>query len=260
MAKKKINKRKKENKLRRRLAIICPLFSFVVGSIYFFSNSIFSFFNNILDSSLKFSGLVLNSINISGANSKVENLIKDKLKFEKGDNIFKLSMSEIYQRIKEIGWIKEVVIKKFLPNTLDIKIVQKTPVAIFQHNSTFTIIDEKGNYIEDITPTATNLPIVAGEDANINVGSILESIAKYEIVKTKLNSLAFIRKRRWDIFICGGIQIKLPDNNIDDALSILSIILKQNNFNKKTIKSIDIRTKDNVIINGLKFKENKNSI
>ncbi|MDR0744844.1 MAG: FtsQ-type POTRA domain-containing protein [Holosporales bacterium] len=258
MAKKKINRR--TNKIKPKLFLIIFILCLILGGYYFYTNAIISIWNTIFTTSLKNLGLTLNTIKITGANSRTEKLIINNLNFKKGDNIFKFSTDEIYTKIKQIGWIKEAIVKKLLPNTLQIKIVQRTPIAVFQHDSILTLIDSEGTFIEDIKTMQQRLPIVVGEDANIYAGPVLSSIFKYENINKELCSMVFVRKRRWDLFICNGIQVKLPDNNIEKSLNILEDLLKQKKLNNKIVKSIDLRIPTQIIIKGLKPKNNHNVV
>ena len=83
---------------------------------------------------------------------------------------------------------------------------------------------------------------------------MLSIIDKFYVVKKKLNSLSFVRNRRWDLIVSSGIIVKLPEENIEHALEILSIILKEYNINRNTVKYIDLRIPENIILGGMKLK------
>ena len=53
---------------------------------------------------------------------------------------------------------------------------------------------------------------------------------------------------RWDLELEAGILVKLPRKNIIDSLEFLVLFLDQNK--KKKINKIDLRQKDQIILNG----------
>ncbi|MDR1390888.1 MAG: cell division protein FtsQ [Holosporales bacterium] len=204
------------------------------------------------------SGFQIKNINISGAGKKTERLVKAKLGLREGDSIFKLSTLDIYKRVTEVSWVKSVVVKKNLPNILNIEIKEATPIGIFQHDSISTLIDQDGVFIENVVEKIDNLPIIIGENANKNAKDILGLIAKFEIIRENIDLLKFIRERRWDIIV-SGIKIKLPEKNVEKALKTFSTILKSGKINKNTAKSIDLRISGDVIINELRIKRKNNN-
>jgi cell division protein FtsQ len=175
---------------------------------------------------------------------------------EKGDSIFKLSVQEIYDIIMNDSSIHAVIVKKKLPNSIIVCVTKKLPIAIFQHDNKFSLIDVDGSYIDDVTTKTPKLPIAVGEDANLHVKSMLDIIGQYDVISSGLESLVYIRKRRWNIVV-SGITIKLPETNVGQPLNTLTHLFRQANINKKTVKNIDLRVLDSIIINGLKIKEKK---
>lgn len=249
-------KRKSKQKSKKKLILFVLSLSFMVG-IYFSLNSIGSFFSKLLMLPSNIPGFEIKTISISGANAKTSNLIRKNLKISENENIFKLSTEEIYKNIREISWVKFAIVRKNLPNGLNIKITEAVPIAVFQQKSQSTLIDSDGVFIENIKAKPLGLPLVSGINSNKNVKSILDLISNFDDIKNNLESLSFIRERRWDISV-SGIKIKLPEKNMEKALEIFSIIMKSGKINKNTARIVDLRVPENVIINGLRLKREAN--
>ena len=248
-------KRRRKKKINKKAIVIAVMALASSAAGYVFAPTICSFCCDVVDKAIKSSGFVVESINISGTNSSTETLVRTSLSLNTGDNIFKLSSNEIYDNIKKISWVKQAVVRKILPNTIDINVESKIPMAVFQHDSIFTLVDENGEFIENLSVLPQTLPIITGKNANLKFASLLNTISKYELVKKNLSSMTFVRERRWDIYVCGGIQVKLPDENLTAALDILSKIIDKNKFSGRNVESIDLRIKDNTIIKGLKVRK-----
>ena len=64
----------------------------------------------------------------------------------------------------------------------------------------------------------------------------------------EVKNLFFFSSGRWDIEIKSGILIKLPSEKLMESLNLsLNLI---NDIKFKNIKSIDVRQKNQVIVNG----------
>ncbi len=249
MVKKRIQHKKKHSRYFVKYLLLLLI---VGGGIYSFSNYIYSFFTFIHSSIPQTMGFSIDHINISGANKKTQRLIFENIGISKGECILKLSTQKIFSNISKINWVKSVVVQKILPNSINIKIKERTPIAIFQNGSGAILIDKSGNLIEKIKTRLPNIPIISGGNANFNVKYILDLISQYKDLRDNLDSLTYIRERRWNI-ILSGIKVLLPETEIEKALEILSTILKTGKINKNTVSKIDLRTPENVIFSKLKL-------
>jgi cell division protein FtsQ len=208
--------------------------------------------NGLLNIVTRGTGFTVGGIPITGATRRTATLITSGLCITQGDSIFKLSTSEIYDNVRAVKWVKSTVVRKRLPNVISIKIIEKVPIAVFQHDHTSSLIDEDGELIEAIGANKINLPVVLGEEANIKAPAIIMMISKFEILKGKVEVIKFVRKRRWDIIV-SGLTVKLPEQDIEHAIEVLAKIVQQGNINKDTVSYIDLRVHGSVIINGLKL-------
>lgn len=252
-------KRKQHKKQHSKffLKYIFP-FAFLSGVVYFSLPYLGMFFSYVNDSTLRIIGFSVDNINISGAKKKTIQLINQNMQITKGDNIFKLSSEEIFNNVSKVTWVKSAVVQKILPNTINIKIEERKPIAVFQTDLLATLIDEDGKFIEEVKAKPSGIPIVSGNNANIKAKDILELISKFKNIRDNLDALLYVRERRWDIIV-SGIKILLPENDVEKALEILSIVLKSEKINKNTVNQIDLRSPDNVVFNNLKFS-NQNII
>jgi cell division protein FtsQ len=65
-------------------------------------------------------------------------------------NIFDINLIQLKNRLLKNTWIKDVTIKRIIPNKIVIDIVENNPVFILQKNNKFYYIDKCGNVISEI--------------------------------------------------------------------------------------------------------------
>lgn len=246
--------KKRKGGIKHKVFLYVVLLAGVTLGGYFAKNYIINFYEKSCDRISDISGFKIQKIEILGATSKVERMVRNKIKLQRNDPILEISSSEIYAKVTSIPWVKNAVVKKNLPNVIKIEIEEAQPIAIYQHNAKSILIDSDGHFLEEVSSRPAELPLVSGENANKVVCTILEEISKFEDIREKLEALSFIRERRWDLII-SGVKVKLPENDINNALTILDILIKNNKLNKNIVNSVDLRLPGHVILNGLKMRK-----
>jgi len=90
-------------------------------------------------------------------------------------NLLRVPTKELRKKILKDPWVKDVTIKRALPSTLRIEIVERVPVALLSHGGKFYLVDEnlfvvaERQYADDMTvPTITDLTI-----EKVKVGDML---------------------------------------------------------------------------------------
>jgi cell division protein FtsQ len=93
-------------------------------------------------------GFKLDEVKISGRkNVKLDDVVSN----IDSDNILLLDLEKIHAELKTNKWIDDLIISRKLPNSLEINIIEKTPIAIYQYKKKLYLVDKDGDIIsEDI--------------------------------------------------------------------------------------------------------------
>lgn len=162
----------------------------------------------------------------------------------------KNDMIILLEQIKTDPWIKNVTIKRKLPNTLEIKIEEYLPFAIWKNGEKLFLIDENGTIIkinEKERRGYNNLIIVAGEGSKENIYSLFNMLSSNPNLFSRIKSALRVGQRRWNLELENGIIIKMPEKNTLDAWQKLDKILSIRGSDID-IKTIDLRNDDKVFI------------
>ena len=147
-------------------------------------------------------------------------------------------------------WIKNISIKRKLPDTLIINIEEYLPFAIWKTNGDIHLIDEEGKIISISDKEKSkflHLIVVAGEDSKNNIDSLFNMLSSNPTLFSRIKSAIFVGKRRWNLELDNGIIIKMPEKNIINAWDKLDKILSING-SEIGIKSIDLRNSDKIFL------------
>lgn len=119
----------------------------------------------------------IKNINISGIEHLTEEQVVSLSELNKNENLFKNSKSKITSNIKQTPYVESVMIKRKLPDTIDIQIKERKRSYILKFVNGYVYIDTQG-YILEISEEKLELPIISGyktEEEKITEGSRLNT-------------------------------------------------------------------------------------
>lgn len=85
---------------------------------------------------------------------------------QKGAGILSFASRSLAANLRKSPWIKDVAIRKELPDRIIIRISEAVPVALFERNDGYYLIDSEGAFLEKQTSEEKFLPIVRGDAEN----------------------------------------------------------------------------------------------
>ena len=209
--------------------------------LYFFIFIILGTFNN---KNLKeFNLPKINSLKINGL--EIDQKFSEKLEILKIDNIFFIDKIKTEELFNSNNLIEEYEIFKKYPMSLEIEIVE---LNFYQTNidGKFFLIGSNGKLIENENNT-NSLPFLFG-DIEIIEFLKLKKIIDYSNFNFKeIKNLYFFPSGRWDVETLSNVLIKLPKDRLKESLDLSLNLLNNEKF--ENIKLIDVRQKNQVIIN-----------
>jgi cell division septal protein FtsQ len=89
-------------------------------------------------------------------------------------------------RLRSNPWIKDVSLRKQMPDTLMIKIKEAAPKALLYQNSSTFLVEEEGNMLEEVMNEGTAfLPVIRSDSAEKNKKEIKEAIQLIDALDKK---------------------------------------------------------------------------
>lgn len=165
-------------------------------------------------------------------------------------NGFEPIIKLIKDKIKELPWVKNVVISRNLPDNLVVKIEEYEPFAIWQDDKKHYIIDKNGEIITNLNEEDeqfSNLLILSGKKANLSAKSLFNIMVTDLEISKNIYSATWVGFRRWDIRFNNDLLVKLPENNIEKAWKNLVKIYNMPG-SLINLKTIDLRVEDKVFL------------
>lgn len=194
-------------------------------------------------------GFSLDEVYVYGRNHTESQKLLDQIQLRKGDPIFKFAPEEIRQNIKKISWVRDVVVQRRLPDTINISIEERVPVALWQHQQKHYLVDAEGVVISDKSiQQYAHLLVVVGSDAPRHAPQLLKFLDQVPDLKQRVSAIVWVSQRRWNLLVDKTIEVKLPEKDIEGSIKRLLKVLQNDKLDFTQIKSIDLRQPTQVSI------------
>ena len=153
------------------------------------------------------------------------------------------------ERLQRLPWVASAVVERHLPDTIMVKLVERVPMARWQHDGHIGVIDMEGRELPDARPDAfTGLPMVVGADAPAAAKELLDDLRGAPAVNAAMSAAVRVGSRRWDIHLLHNVTAKLPENGMAAALTRLQDLIAQQKILDRDVASIDLRISDRLTI------------
>jgi cell division protein FtsQ len=168
---------------------------------------------------------------------------------KRGDPIMAFSPEAARQRIESLSWVASAAVERRLPDTVAITIVERKPIALWQHSDKFALIDAKGDNLGPVAnESASTLPLIVGGDAPSHASSLLSMLATHPDLAKRVQASNWIGSRRWDLKMDNGVEVKLPEDGVAEALQQLADAEASSRILERDVAIIDLRLAGKMIV------------
>ena len=215
---------------------------FYIFSFLFLSTIINNNFLNIFKK--KF---LISNIQIETNFHEIEKKIFKHTKHLINQNIFFINKRDTINKLNNLKYLEKFEIKKKFPSTIIIKAVKTNLIGLSYINEKKYYIGSNGQFIlEKKLSTNKKLPIIFGNFKVKNYLDLLSILENQNINSGLITKFYFHKNKRWDLYFENNIIIRLPNNNIEEAVKIFKIFQKKNKLRSNMI--IDLRISKRIVI------------
>jgi len=246
---------------RRRKKIYFPtiliLLFFLIIVIYillFYDQKIFKQFNSIIENYSDKYQYSLSVVNINGLNNINEDEILNLIKPYKDSSIFLIPIKKIAKKISQNNWVKSINIQSNYKDTIEINIDESKPIGIYTTGIQNILFSDDLKILENIANNEKRFSALIKFEGKNSIHESIKLIDSFpDDFQQYVDKAFLINQRRWDLELKNSILLKLPENNIKEALeNYKKIYINFSNEELIEIESIDLRMKQKII---LKYKE-----
>ena len=160
-----------------------------------------------------------------------------------------LDAALVRDKLKTNPWIAEATVLKLYPGQLQIDISERSAFALWQQGGRLSVISDDGVVLEPyVSRRFLSLPLVVGKGAETRARDFLALLARYPQVRAATKAVIFVGERRWNLRLKDGLDIRLPENDVDNALAALSKLDREDRLFSRDIVAVDMRLPDRLTV------------
>jgi cell division protein FtsQ len=160
-----------------------------------------------------------------------------------------LDAATVRDKLKANPWIADATVLKLYPGQLQIDITERSAFALWQLDGRLSVIADDGAVLEPyLSRRFISLPLVVGKGAETRAKDFLALLAHYPQVRAVTKAAIFVGERRWNLRLKDGLDIRLPEHDVGNALAALSRIDKEDRLFSRDIVAVDMRLPDRLTV------------
>ncbi len=195
-------------------------------------------------------GFVVRQVDIEGAVNQPRLSIYRQVLEGGSDSMLLTDIDAIRARVKALPWVQDASVSRRWPNRLVIAIVEKKPVAVWQHQGVFQLIDATGTPLpSDRLEDFAHLPQVVGRSANAETVHLLALVAQEPKLMQALEAAVWVGDRRWDLRMKSGETVSLPEGAAaQQALQRFAAIERETPLLGRGFVRFDLRIPEKMVV------------
>jgi len=175
------------------------------------------------DRLLAWSGLGIEQVSVSGHRFTPDADIFDAIDLAGSASLLSFDSAQARARIERLPWVASARISRVFPGSLDVRIRERSPAALWTHGDGDYLIDADGRVLAAVEPgMSTSLPHVAGKGASSQARSLIDLVKHYPRIAERFERAERVGERRWTLQLKGGITLHLAADREAAAFAALS--------------------------------------
>jgi cell division protein FtsQ len=160
-----------------------------------------------------------------------------------------LDVDAARDRLKVNPWIADATVLKLYPDRLQIGIKEREAFALWQQAGRVSVVAADGTVLEPyVNPRLIRLPLVVGVGAAARAQEILSLLERYPDLRDQVRAAILIAERRWNLRLRNGLDIRLPETAVEQALVTLVGLDRDKKLLSRDIVFVDLRLPDRVTV------------
>ena len=204
--------------------------------------------DRMLDCTARF-GLVVKDVRVEGRETTDRETILTALGAGPGTPILAVSPKRAKEQLETLPWVRSAVVERRLPDTLYVRLVERKPLALWQHSGKIELIDREGTVIPvSHLDRFAKLPLVVGDNAASHAVELLDMLGTEPDLAARVSAAIRVGDRRWNLRIDNAIDVLLPADSPASAWAQLANLERSSAILKRDVQVVDVRLPDRLVV------------
>ncbi len=194
-------------------------------------------------------GLAVAEVYIEGRRRAPLEELRAVLSVARGDPMLAIDLAEAKARLESNPWIASASVERRFPDALYIRVVERRPMALWQHRGEVGVVDSEGRVLTRRGPgDFAALPLIVGAGAPRAFPALLAAMAGAPELYPRLSSASWVSERRWTLRFDDRVDVLLPEGPAAEAWNRLDALQKQTGILDARLERIDLRGGGRVLV------------
>jgi cell division protein FtsQ len=190
-------------------------------------------------------GLAVRDVLVEGRRRTPPEALRDRLDLDIGMPLLAVDTAAAKDRLETLAWVERASVARMLPNTVQVRLLERQPLALWQRDGRFEVIDRAGAVIEgavnDRPQEYAHLRVLVGDDAPQNAAALSALLSTEPALSARVVAATRVGGRRWNVHLDNQIEVLLPERNALSAWRLLADKARDDALLDRAITAIDLR-------------------
>ncbi|MBW4960486.1 cell division protein FtsQ/DivIB [Sulfitobacter sp. CW3] len=180
---------------------------------------------------------------IDGAGPELAANVRAALPIDFPTSSFDLDLAAMRSTIMQLPGVKHATLRVKPGGLLQVEVEPRVAVAVWRSQDGLALIDASGAYIGRLVHRTdrSDLPLVAGEEANVSVAEALDLLRVAAPLGDRLRGFVRMGARRWDVVLDREQRILLPETGAIQALERVIALEGAQEVLTRDVARVDMR-------------------
>lgn len=174
--------------------------------------------------------------------------LRASLGISQGDAILAIDPAAAAARLEANPWVAEARVERRLPDVLYIRIVERRPMALWQHRGALGVVDASGRVLTRRVEDYAALPLIVGPGAPAALPALVAAMAAVPDLRRRVSAASRVGDRRWTLRFDDRVDVLLPSGPPERALARLAALQRRSAILNASVARIDLRLPDRVLV------------
>jgi cell division protein FtsQ len=190
-------------------------------------------------------GLAVRDVLVEGRRRTPPEALRDRLDLDIGMPLLAVDAAAAKDRLETLAWVERASVARMLPNTVQVRLLERQPLALWQRDGRFEVIDRAGAVIEgavnDRPQEYAHLRVLVGDDAPQSAAALFALLSTEPALSARVVAATRVGGRRWNVHLDNQIEVLLPGRNALGAWRLLADKARDDALLDRAITAIDLR-------------------
>ena len=161
-----------------------------------------------------------------------------------------LDVADARAKLEAIPWIAEATVRKLYPDRLQITVTEREAFALWQLQGKISVIAADGTILSAKVEPRLRHAAFRGRAGRRREGALdfLAILDKHPAIRDQVRASILVGERRWNLRLKNGIDVRLPENDVEGALTPLARLDRDKSLLTRDIVAVDLRLADRLTV------------